>query len=666
MPRQFAPLRLHSLEARLAPATWVDTKTLSFQDVDGDAVTVAFSKPVLTDTNANDVFKFATGVVDQDNSAPQQLQTIDLTAFANGIGVTVSAAAANGGDGKVNVGWVNGTGKDLASVSIAGDLGRLTAGDAKSKTPGLLSLAVDSIGSQGINTQATGGSLASVVVGAIKSLSVTNSVLGASLQVTGGASGSIGAISIGGSLSADATLDDTGLIDATGSIGPVAIGGYIMGGAGADSGIRAGFAIGPVTIGGSLQGDGPGSAAVIAGTRIGPISITGSLVGGTGFRSAAIIANHGSIGPVLIGGDLSGGGGDESASIQSVIYNSPKGAVLGGRIARIDIAGKVNGFNATGSGTGSATIIAFGAGPITVSGDVTGGIGDQSAAIEMQAGLGAVKIKSLTGGVGSHSGSILSGSIVSVSVEGDVTGKVGPASGAILASTLGPITIAGNLIGGDGDGSAEINAGRIASITIAGDVNGGIGADSAGIDAPTSLGTVKVNGPTGLTGGVGPRSASISGGRIRSIFVTGKVAGNIGASSASISATSAIGLVSITGSVTGGAGLGSADITAGKSLGRIAVVGDWVAASIAAGFSAGPDGYFNTADDIQNFKNGSIAGITIGGTVDGTAAAGDTFAFLAASVKSLKVGGNAVVLKPKARNDDHPLGTTGDFQIVEK
>src|SRR5436309_9446565 len=70
--------RLESLESRLAPATLVNPTTLTYQDVDGDNVTVRFSKPVLSNVNADNVFFFDTGSVNGDNSTPQQLQEIGL------------------------------------------------------------------------------------------------------------------------------------------------------------------------------------------------------------------------------------------------------------------------------------------------------------------------------------------------------------------------------------------------------------------------------------------------------------------------------------------------------------------------------------------------------------------------------------------------------------
>ncbi len=107
-------LFIEPLEQRRLLATLVTGgKSVTYQDVDGDTVTVAFSKAVLTDSNVNNVFKFNTGSVNGDNSAAQQLQRVDLTqlgaAAVGGANITITAKpGANGGDGLVNVGFING------------------------------------------------------------------------------------------------------------------------------------------------------------------------------------------------------------------------------------------------------------------------------------------------------------------------------------------------------------------------------------------------------------------------------------------------------------------------------------------------------------------------------------------------------------------------------
>lgn len=181
---------LEILEARIAPATLLNHRTLSFFDIDGDAVTVTFSKPVLDQTTANNVFHFSHGGFG-DSFSYQQLQAIDLTALAKataatGADITVSAklSTTGGGDGFADIGYINATGIDLGSISIAGDLGRIDAGSgASAKTVALKSLTVQSLGEFGISTQADGADLVSTVKGNVGSLVVKGNVREARFEV---------------------------------------------------------------------------------------------------------------------------------------------------------------------------------------------------------------------------------------------------------------------------------------------------------------------------------------------------------------------------------------------------------------------------------------------------------------------------------------------------
>ncbi len=97
---------LENLEDRIAPATLLaNGSTVTYQDVDGDSVTVKFSKPIFAEqSDADNVFIFDTGGVDGSNATAQQLQEINLamladTALSNGvkISVTVKKGVTAGG-----------------------------------------------------------------------------------------------------------------------------------------------------------------------------------------------------------------------------------------------------------------------------------------------------------------------------------------------------------------------------------------------------------------------------------------------------------------------------------------------------------------------------------------------------------------------------------------
>src|SRR5262245_60672114 len=167
-------LQIEQLESRLAPATLLNPTTLNYTDVDGDAVTVHVSKGSFTLSNPNggpsDDFTFV------NSGLGQQLQLIDFSddggkfAHAN---LTITATRTNlGGDGLVNVGYLNSLGFDLGAVSIHGDLGRVNVGDTDTSaaSPGLASLSVHSLGRLGTSTQAAGGGLGSNVNGDLPTL----------------------------------------------------------------------------------------------------------------------------------------------------------------------------------------------------------------------------------------------------------------------------------------------------------------------------------------------------------------------------------------------------------------------------------------------------------------------------------------------------------------
>src|SRR5262245_13889057 len=105
--RRLTSLRLEYLESRETPAILVSPTTVSYQDIDGDNVTVAISKPILNAGNVATVFVFDNGF---STSGAQQLQAIDLSTFgvdaANlSIAHTAQRTATNG-DGLATVGHI--------------------------------------------------------------------------------------------------------------------------------------------------------------------------------------------------------------------------------------------------------------------------------------------------------------------------------------------------------------------------------------------------------------------------------------------------------------------------------------------------------------------------------------------------------------------------------
>jgi len=279
---------LEVLEDRMMPAVLVNPTTLTYQDVDGDTVTVTVTRGTLDQTN----FTFDGAFAD---SGPQQLRLVDLRGAefqGSDLSITAVRSATNGGDGFVNVGRIDGSGVDLGAVVVDGDLGAIDAGDATTATPGLASLTVQSLGRLGISTGAA--DLQSDIVGKLGVLLVKSDLLG-TVRVTGGQDGKIGSVKVGGSLLGGA-LTSSGSIQAEGNTGAVIVKGSVIGGDGDFSGRIASEG----KIGGTVNG-------LPLGVRIG-----GSLLGGAGTSSGVVFA-HGTLGPVTIGHNLQGGAGTAPA-----------------------------------------------------------------------------------------------------------------------------------------------------------------------------------------------------------------------------------------------------------------------------------------------------------------------------------------------------------------
>jgi hypothetical protein len=313
--------RFELLEERLAPATLVNPMMVRFTDVDGDRAIVAVSGGMLTLDN----FTFVAA------GKGEQLQTIRLAdeieeglqsagADFNGkyllVGVT---HRARGGDGLVNVGFIDALGIDLGRVRVAGDLGRIVVGDFNGSTPALEQLDVNSLGRFGLSTQDAEGSLWSEIGGTVGLLRVRGDIHGATVFVsapppsadapiaeadTALPRGSIGRLVIGGSVRGAAELN-SGAIDAAGEIAEAHIGGSLLGGSGEASGrISAGQAIHELHIAGSIRGSEGFQSGVVTTTTLGRLVVKKDIVSGSGDGAGGVTADH--IGHVLVHGSLKG------------------------------------------------------------------------------------------------------------------------------------------------------------------------------------------------------------------------------------------------------------------------------------------------------------------------------------------------------------------------
>jgi hypothetical protein len=715
--RRHSPLRFVELESRQTPATFVSPTTLTYQDVDGDNVTVKLSKPLLTSaTVAGNVFTFDTGGVDGDNSHPQQFQSIDLTQLpagsATGVSVTVTATRSptTGGDGFAAVGLVNATGIDLGKVMIDGDLGRILAGAGSASTPALTALTIQSLGRFGTSTQPAGGNLISTITGSLGTLTIKGDVDEASVTAT-----SIGTVVVGGSL-IGGPADSSGLIRSLGNMGSVKVGGDLVGGSGADTAeIDSGGAIARMSIGGSLRGTaavdsgsvfargavgrtviggsllgagGDNSGSIAAVGAIGDVTVAGSLVGGSGFDSGEILGS-GSLGMLIVGGDLVGGSQGNSGDIDV------RGAIAGVRVGGSLIGG-------TNSDTGE--ILAGGSvGLITIGGSLLGNTGGDSGDINVGSIAGVTVGGSLVGGPGNDSGEILVGTSVGpVMIRGDLRGGAGSSTGDVTAGSISSITVGGSVGGGAGNASGVIlGSGAIGSVAIGHDLLGGsisgttLSLDASGYVQGQRIGRVTVGGSVVAGSNTSAGGTLTHSGAIRAVDDLGPVTvkGNLVGDPTNpvvISARGRAGLPATTtidlaiASLTVGGRVERALILAGydvfgnpvngqASIGPVKVGGDWVASSLVAGAMTLLPGFnFGTATDTEigteatEDRIAQIASIAIGGQALGTVGGTDHFGFVAERIGLLSVGGTVIPLHAGPSNDGPTnVGPTGDLTVFE-
>ena len=671
---------LEPLEGRIAPAVLLNPATLIYKDLDGDIVTVKFSKPLFSQAGgtldvarADVVFKFNTGNVssgpfDPASAPAQQLQLMDLTkvnaslsnSAVNGAAAKITSApgslTVNGvstpGDGFVDIGYLKANGLSLGLVTVDGDLGQIDAGKSNAAI-GLAGLKVKSMGVRGLATQAAGGSLESNILGRLGSLTVTDDIQEASIRVVNGSNfntsslGRIGSITIGGSLigrdAVETASDNTGLIESANDIGVVKIGTNlsdgIFGGGGKNSGsIRALGKITSVTVAGNLSADqGAGSGSVQASGAIGATVVKGSILGGSGVGSGTIQAS--ALAGVTIGNDLVAGTATNTGTVTSL-----------GAIGAVKIGGDIAG-NTVGAGTSSGGILATGKiTSVNLTGMLIGGGGIQTGFIQSDADLGALILHGIQGGTAQNAGSIFAGGkIASLLVTQNVTG--GSASGAgsvfsgsdaLLPGDIGAVKIGGQLVGGAGTSSGVISSGgKIASLTIGPSaavdqisLQGGAGDFSGSVFSLGSIGAVKIAGH--LEGGDGDFSGSLVS-RDR-ITPEAEVAGDLGT-------------VVIKGHILGGAGNDSGAILADGKLAGVKV-------GAVTGFSGDRSGSIRAG--LGSVNSGTTGAISIAGALTGGTGELAGGIVTEGSLKSLNVTGNTVGTTIRAGDDLGSLTVGGN------
>ncbi|WP_238537671.1 S53 family peptidase [Zavarzinella formosa] len=341
-----------------ADATFVNSKTASYIEPDGDKVTVTFTKPILTLANVSSIFetaKVGTGY---------QLQEINLNNLAAAAGTNITVTTKRtfvNSDGLATIGAIDATGIDLGTVSIVGDLGKILAGDVTTQTAGIGALSVASLGRYGTDSQAAGGDLSSAVTGALKTLTVkTDIASGASLNISGGTGtdGNITTLMVSGNLNGSLSL--------TGKLGTANILGDLKGN------VFASDSITTLHVTGSLSGQNQHGTIQSLG-NVTTISIGGSIIGGDGVSLAGAIKISGNLTTLTVGRDIIGG----SATAASQNVSNSGSVAVGGHLGTMTVGGSLisgayNGYtNANLTGTGSIesnTDITT----LTIKGDVIG------------------------------------------------------------------------------------------------------------------------------------------------------------------------------------------------------------------------------------------------------------------------------------------------------
>jgi hypothetical protein len=495
-------LRCEQLERRDAPATLVGNTKVTYQDFDGDNVSVIFSKPILDAGNVDTIF--GAGFVTGNNTTKQTLSMIALApigAVARGVSITTSAVRSpvNGGDGFATLGHIDATEIDLGAIKVDGDLGRVRAGDSTTSTTGLTGLTAHSLGRFGTNTGAP--NLDTIVQGKLGFLIVKSDVKEASVATAGGLDGRIGSVSIGGSLIGGSTTN-SGRIASSGAMGPVRIAGSIHGLGGQDSGeIRSASTLASVTIGGSLLGSfGNFSGRIESFGAMGTVRIVGNIQGGTGPNSGTIFSAN-ALAVVSIGGSLVGGTSDLSGRILS-----------SGAIGAVRIAGNVVGGSASGAANLSESGFVRGKriASITIGGslfagvNMTSGIFANNGAIRADDDIGAVLIKGSVLGNGTNK------AIISARGSATPTATTDVAIGSLRV--LGRIELGNILAGFDAGGIARNADAQIGTVNIGGDWIG-----SNIVAGAVNLGT------DNLPGGLGSNADNVNFGNINDVKMSGMV-----------------------------------------------------------------------------------------------------------------------------------------------
>jgi hypothetical protein len=487
--------------------TIVNDRVATYTESDGDLVTVKVSKGKLTTA----LFSAAPGLV----PGGVRLQRLELTdPQFDGATLSITAkrqeltpGAGLSGNGLVEFGFIDARGIDLASVTVAGDLARLSAGDAARADGSVALVKTRTYGAALPSSLPTNASLLSEFLGGIKTFQVAGDFRGASVSVPTTAftpedlrHARIGKLQIGGHVSGT-DLDRSGQIVIEGGVGSATIGGNVYGAAGAGSALLS-FrgSSGVITIRGSVIGGEGNNSGVIAIDTATRLLVAGSVIGSDGINTGGLLVQT-LVGDLRIGGNLVGGDGSSSGFLHG-----------NGHIKSLQLRGDLIGSRSPDAGSGGVINVGGPLDSVVIGGSVFGGTNPFgiSAQISSSSNIGRLTVNGSL--VGSEAGPVL------ISAQGL---PIKPATGVDLA--IGSILVKGSvshtaiLAGYIGTNPFNADA-SIGTVTVLNDwrassiVAGAIDAGASGFgQGDTSIG---FNDTTALTA------------RIASITIVGQLLGN--------------------------------------------------------------------------------------------------------------------------------------------
>lgn len=284
-------------------------KTATFTDIDGDLVTVK----VAGGKGTFAISDFSLGGNGAGLINGYQLQSLSLQSsdFTGGKITITAKPTALGGNGHVNVGSFLSGGKDLAGLTIAGDIGILFAGDGDAKVPGIGTVVVDSIGAYAASTQGVFGGISVQIGDGVGIFTVKGDVRAATLGF-----GKVGTLAIGGSFisgpQTPGSPNNFGTIDVT-SAKTISIGGSLQSVDATTGRIYSTGDLGAVTVGLDITG----SAKIEAFGKLGAVTVKGGIIGAS-VAAPAIISGGGSVVAPKAGPDIAIGSISVAKSVENL------------------------------------------------------------------------------------------------------------------------------------------------------------------------------------------------------------------------------------------------------------------------------------------------------------------------------------------------------------